>query len=131
MNDPDEWAQVVRMASRLGGNPIAPVRVEDPSILVRRVTNNVTLCGGPVEYFSKRRPVWVPPSPEDRELLPIDKLYGKYDDVTGSIEIYVRALIETPRFSAANPMNSSISFAYEHAHAVLHLGVTGRSNMPL
>jgi hypothetical protein len=68
-------------------------------------------------------PVWLPKTPEQDRLRPIDALYGCYDPTTRSIEIFVnRIRQDASTFAAEADEFLEIVRIHEHAHAVVHLG---------
>jgi hypothetical protein len=96
---------------------------DEPTLLIQRIASNPILCGGPIEYFSKDMPVWLPKTPEEDRLRPIDVLYGCYDPKTRSICIFVNRIRQDARtFGAETDELLEIIRIHEYAHAVVHLG---------
>jgi len=126
-NDSKAWAEAIVVADILGHGHRTAVSNEVPRLLIQQVTHNVFLSPGPVEYFSNKMPVWVPPRPEDADLRPIDVLYGRYIPSTQSVEIYVdRIRQDAPRFGCTCDELLEIVRLHEYAHATTHLGVNTR-----
>lgn len=102
----------------------------EPSCLVQRFTGNLTLCGSPTEYFSHEMPIFRPNRPEEEKLLPIDILYGCYDPLTRSINIYVERICQdAEKFGAEYEEFLQIIRIHEYAHAVVHLGNEDKTDL--
>jgi hypothetical protein len=121
----EEWAESVWVMRKTELVFRYPSRCPnfDPGECVRRVTRNIVLCGGSSEYFSTKMPCWTPSAAEE-QLFPIDVLYGCYDAVNRSIQIFVdRIRQDAPMFNATPCDLERIVRIHEYAHAIAHLGV--------
>lgn len=121
----EEWAQTVWTIRKTDLAFRDPSRCPnfDPGESVHRFTRNINLCGGPTEYFSTKMPCWTPSAAEE-QLLPIDILYGCYDAVNRSIQIFVdRIRQDAPMFKATPCDLERIVRIHEYTHAIAHLGV--------
>lgn len=123
MSSANDWATAIRCADKLQRGRQQPVPQDEPTLLIQRIASNPILCGGPIEYSSQEMPVWLPKTPEEDELRPIDVLYGRYDPKTRSIDIFVNRIRQDARtFGAEADELLEIVRIHEHAHAVVHLG---------
>jgi hypothetical protein len=122
MRSAHAWATQIRNDDILGRDGPRAAPDDEPALAVQRIARNPILCGGPVEHFSQHMPFWVP-EPEDEEQFPIDVLYGRYDPITRSIEVFVNQIRQDAHlFQATEKDLIEIVRIHEHAHAVIHLG---------
>ncbi|HZA55828.1 MAG TPA: hypothetical protein VE616_16380 [Candidatus Udaeobacter sp.] len=123
MTSAEDWARAIRVSDiLLRGHPRA-VAEDEPTLLVQRIARNPVLCGGPVEHFSQDIPIWVPKTPDEDSLHPIDVLYGTYDPRSRSINIFVNRIRQDAKSFGAEPNELlEIVRIHEYAHAVTHLG---------
>lgn len=97
---------------------------QEPRLAVQEITRSVILCDAPAETFSLKMPTWAPQLPNDRDLLPIDVLYGTYDSQARLIEIYAKRIERDAQLYGGSFEDLlQIVRLHEYAHAVLHLGV--------
>jgi hypothetical protein len=93
------------------------ISLDEPTLLVQRIASNPMLCGGPTEHFSQDMPVWLPKTPEEDGLRPIDVLYGRYDAATRSIDILVNRIgQDASTFGAEADELLEVVRIHEHAH---------------
>lgn len=97
--------------------------MDEPTLLVQRISQNIILCGGATEYFSQEMPVWHPTKSDEDDLRPIDILYGQYDPNARSIVIFRDQIAQHANSFGAEPHElEEIVRIHELAHAVIHLG---------
>lgn len=128
MNPSETWAETVwamRNSERVFGERPHVVWQCDPRLHVQSVTRSAFIAGGPTECFSKKMPVWRSSGTAERDLLPIDKLYGRYCAADRRVEIYVDAIRRDAKLFGAGPDELIyLVRLHEYAHAVVHLGVS-------
>ena len=123
MSDPEDWAMALRVADVMARGPQRAAPQDEPTLMIQQIAGNPVLCGGPVEHFSQDMPIWAPKTPEEEVLRPIDVLYGHYDPITRSIDIFInRIRQDAGTFDAEVDELLEIVRLHEHAHAVAHLG---------
>jgi hypothetical protein len=79
-----------------------------------------------LESFSDAQPRLKPQTAEEEKLIPIDELLGQYDYKKQSIEIFTKNITHFAK-SELNCDVASLEYIvriHEHAHALLHLGVS-------
>lgn len=124
MSSAEDWATAIRISDILARAHQRVVPEDEPTLLVQRIARNPLLSGGPIEHFSQDMPVWLPKTPEEDALRPIDVLYGHYDPTTRSIEVFVNRIRQDANAFGAEPEELlEIVRIHEHAHAVVHLGI--------
>ena len=127
MNSAESWAKgafSAKNAHRVMLQRPDALLFQEPGQLIQLLTQHIFLCGGPVEYFSKRMPTWNPPSPAEETLRPIDVLYGVYRPSDRSIEVFVNRIEQdAPMFDAHRDELATIVRLHEYAHAIVHCGV--------
>lgn len=123
MGSHQAWAKALRLAdSFMHGHDFRGA--QEPRLAIQGVTRSVVLCDAPTETFSQKMPTWVPQSPSDRDLLPIDVLYGTYNPQARLIEIYAKRIeCDARLYGGSFEDLLQIVRLHEYAHAVLHLGV--------
>ncbi len=123
MDDSEAWARATRVANVLmHGNSKTPAAYE-PRLSVQAVTRNVVVCDAPLERFSNKRPVFLPPGGEEERWRPIDVLYGSYNPASRTIDIYIDNIYrDASLYGDVNDVLQIVRL-HEYAHAVVHLGV--------
>jgi hypothetical protein len=95
----------------------------EPRLAVQAVTRNVMLCDAPLERFSNKTPAFIPARPEQEGWRPIDVLYGSYDPVSRSVDIYIDNIRrDAPLFGECADVLQVVRL-HEYAHATVHLGI--------
>ena len=127
MENHEDWAKAIQGLHNLTRRYPKLDPCEEPAMLVQKVTGNLFVAGGPVESYSKRVPVWIPTTPEEENLLPIDFLYGAYFPESRSMEIYFeRIRIDSGKYGAEPGELELIVRLHEYAHALVHTGIRDR-----
>jgi hypothetical protein len=81
------------------------------------------LCGAPKEVFSQDLPQYQPNSRE-RDLAPIDILYGAYSAETLVARTFIRRIeLDADRYGSRADDLMNVVRIHEYAHAVVHLGI--------
>jgi hypothetical protein len=120
MSDVEKWAKGIWAADRLRGRRQT---LPDARLVIQSVTQNVVLCDAPTERFSAEMPT-LPPPQGTEDWLPIDVLYGSYDQDARAIEIYTKNIErDASVFGAESSDLLELVRLHEYAHAVTHLGV--------
>lgn len=122
------WAKAVIVADRIQDGFRKNPPFADPRLLVQETTENVILYGAPTESFSEKMPVYFPPEPTERELYPIDVLYGQYDPKSSKITIFEKRITQDAIqvFNCEPADLIAVVRIHEYAHALVHLGINAR-----
>lgn len=127
MDDAEKWALARMVADRMLNTASAFDLSFEPRNLVLQITRNVILSGEPTEYFSQQMPVFIPETPEEDRLKPIDVLYGCYIHGKRAIEIYIKRIEQDVHLYSCDAAELTfIIRIHEYAHALHHLGVGWR-----
>ena len=120
------WADSIRVVNILV-NGTSSTGLLDPSVAIPASTGNSFPLVAPRERFSDEK-LRLPPEIGQKELLPIDLLYGRYLPESHTIEIFYSQIdADAPLFGATFGQLLRIVRFHEYAHAILHLGVSGHA----
>lgn len=128
MNPSETWAEtawVMRNTERVFGERPRTDWQRQPGLQVQIVTRGSFIAGGPTEHFSKKMPTWQASHADERDLLPIDILYGTYCAADRRIEVYVDRILQDAKLFGADPEDPVYLIRlHEYGHAALHLGIS-------
>ena len=124
MSDSEIWANAVLCGNILLNGHVHSTHYHDAAHAVAELTRNVVLCGAPTELFSDKMPAFIPQGPTEDGLFPIDVLYGRYSAETKTIEVYIENIRRDYALFGDFDAFLYLVRVHEHAHAVVHLGIS-------
>ena len=128
-----DWAGAEQLVRRLAGEAVHREAqcgvlpyVKHPAILVQVALRETFRPKSPLESFSDAQPRLKPQTAEEEKLIPIDELLGQYNYKKRSIEIFAKNIIHFAESELKCDVGSLeyVVRIHEHAHALLHLGVS-------
>jgi hypothetical protein len=123
MTSAKDWAIAMQVGDEMDYRRRHSVADDEPTILVQRIAGHAVLCGGAIEQFSEAMPIFIPTTPAEDGLCPIDVLYGAYKPASRSIELFVNRIERDAIEYGAEPHElRTIVRLHEQAHAIVHLG---------